>query len=328
MNNKLISVFYRKKREGVNSIETVFSIIEIKIWCHVNQYLPYEGASPLNLLRNIIYAYKHRSFINHITGDAHYIALGLGRNTILTVHDVQSALQIKNPLKRLYVKLFWFWLPALMVRRITVISEFTKNELSKIIPFAKNKILVVHNAFNPTIEYVKKIKDNRSVILHMGTKPNKNLERVVKALKGMDCLLIIVGKMSEKQLLLLESSTIDYENHYDVSYEEIIQCYQRCDIVSFPSVYEGFGVPILEANAAGRPIIAGDIPVLHEVANDAACFVNPYSVDSIRSGFVKVIEHDGYREELVAKGLKNIERFSPKAIAEKYNEVYKELSDE
>ena len=68
--------------------------------------------------------------------------------------------------------------------------------------------------------------------------------------------------------------------------------------------------------------------MLHEVANDAACFVNPHSVDSIRSGFIKVIEHDEYREALVAKGLKNIERFAPKAIAEKYNEVYKELSDE
>ena len=49
-------------------------------------------------------------------------ALGLGRNTVLTIHDVQSAMQINNPLKRLYVKLFWFWLPALLVGRITVIS--------------------------------------------------------------------------------------------------------------------------------------------------------------------------------------------------------------
>ncbi len=324
----MLSVFFRKKRKGVNSIEMVFSTIDSQLPLHTSIQLPYEGASPKTLFKNILFAYRNKAKINHITGDTHYIALGLGRNTVLTVHDVQSAVQISNPLKRLYVKLLWFWLPALIVKRITVISEFTRIELSKLIPFAKNKIIVIHNAFNPTIEFIKKTKNKRPVILHMGTKPNKNLERVVEALKGIDCSLIIVGKMSEKQLLLLESYTIDYENYYDVSYEEIVQCYQRCDMVSFPSVYEGFGVPILEANAAGRPVIAGDIPVLHEVANDAACFVNPHSVDSIRSGFIKVIEHDEYREALVAKGLKNIERFAPKAIAEKYNEVYKELSDE
>lgn len=324
----MLSVFFRKKREGVNSIEMVFSTIDSQLPLHTSIQLPYEGASPKTLFKNILFAYRNKAKINHITGDTHYIALGLGRNTILTVHDVQSAVQISNPLKRLYVKLLWFWLPALIVKRITVISEFTRIELSKLIPFAKNKIIVIHNAFNPTIEFVKKTKNKRPVILHMGTKPNKNLERVVEALKGIDCSLIIFGKMSEKQLLLLETYTIDYENHYDVSYEEIVQCYQRCDMVSFPSVYEGFGVPILEANAAGRPVIAGDIPVLHEVANDAACFVNPHSVDSIRSGFIKVIEHDEYREALVVKGLKNIKRFAPKAIAEKYNEVYKELSDE
>lgn len=67
-------------------------------------------------------------------------------------------------------------------------------------------------------------------------------------------------------------------------------------------------MPILEANAAGRPIIAGDIPVLHEVANDAACFVNPYSVDSIRSGFVKVIEHDEYRKN-DSKGIEEYRTF-------------------
>lgn len=150
------NIFFRKKREGVNSIEMVFSTIESLLPLHTSIQLPCEGASPKVLFKNILFAYRNKAKINHITGDAHYIALGLGRNTVLTIHDVQSAMQINNPLKRLYVKLFWFWLPALMVGRITVISEFTKNELSKIIPFAKNKILVIHNAFNPTIGYVKK----------------------------------------------------------------------------------------------------------------------------------------------------------------------------
>lgn len=306
----------------------VFSTVESLLPSHNTILLPYEGASPKTLLRNILFAFRNKTKVNHITGDAHYIALGLGRNTVLTVHDVQSAMKIVNPLKRLYVKLFWFWLPALIVKRITVISDFTKKELLGIVPFAKTKILVVHNAFNPKMEFIKKEMGERPVILHMGTKPNKNLERVIEAIKQIDCLLIIVGKLTDKQSFLLESTGIDYENHYDVCYDEIVQYYQRCDVVSFPSTYEGFGVPILEANAAGRAVIAGDISVLHEVADGAACFVDPYSVESIRDGFVKVLEQNEYRECLVSKGLRNIERFAAKTIAEKYNDIYIELSDE
>ena len=107
--------------------------------------------------------------------------------------------------------------------------------------------------------------------------------------------------------------------------KQTIEAIQSSDIVSFPSTYEGFGVPILEANAAGRPIIAGDIEVLHEVAEESACFVNPYEVKSIRTGFERVIKDKVYRQSLVEKGFENIKRFAPEVIAEKYNSVYKEI---
>lgn len=321
----MISFFFRKKREGVNSIETVFSTVDPYLLPHKLISLPYEGASLLVLVRNILFAHMHRSEVNHISGDCHYIALGLGRNTLLTIHDVHSATNCTNPFKKLYILLFWFWLPALIVKRISVISEFTQKELSELIPFAKKKICIIHNAFNPKIKFTKRNINETPVILHMGTKPNKNLERVVDALKDIDCKLIIVGKLNDSQLALLKRTSFNYENHYDVSYEEIAEYYQKCDAVSFPSTYEGFGVPILEANAAGRPIVAGDIPVLHEVAGDAACFVDPYDVNSIRNGFVKALSDNEFRETLIKAGLDNINRFSPETIAEKYNDIYRTL---
>lgn len=319
----MVTLFFRKKREGVNSIEMVFAGLEEKLISHVNVCLPFEGASPVALFKNIIYAYKHKSSINHITGEVHYIAIGLGHNTIMTVHDVKSALNCKNPIKRLYILLFWFWIPALIVRRITVISEFTKRELVKLVPFAKNKIFVVHNAFNQNISFLKKDIDYKPIILHMGTKQNKNLERVVEALVDIECRLIIIGKLSERQIDILRKKNIYYDNKFDISYDEVIELYQKSDIVSFPSFYEGFGVPILEANAAGRPIIVGDIPVLHEVAGKAACFVNPYSVESIKLGFLKILNDKDYRTFLVEKGFENIKRFAPEAIAREYNRIYK-----
>lgn len=324
----ILSVFYRKKREGVNSIEMAFSAIDNLLLSHITIQLPYEGASPITLFKNILFAHQHKTNINHITGDAHYIAIGLGRNTVLTIHDVQSALKISNPLKRFYVKLFWFYLPALIVKKITVISEFTKVELSKLIPFAKNKIVVIHNAFNPTIDYVKKEMNKRPVILHMGTKPNKNLERVLEALKDVNCLLIIVGKLSSKQTQILKDSRIDYENHFDVDYAEIVQYYQKCDIVSFPSTYEGFGIPILEANAAGRPILCGDIDVLHEVAGKAAYFVDPTDINAIKNGFIELLNNPVLREQLISYGLQNVKRFTPQTIANQYNNVYNSIFKE
>lgn len=321
----MISLFFRKKREGVNSIETVFSSIEPYLLPHKIISLPYEGASLLVLVRNILFAHKQKSKINHISGDCHYIALGLGRNTLLTIHDVHSATNCTNPFKRIYILLFWFWLPALIVRRISVISEFTKKELSELIPFAKRKIFVIHNAFNTKIKFTSLNANEIPVVLHMGTKSNKNLERVIDALKDIDCKLTIVGKLNDSQIALLKRAAINFENHYDVSYEEIAEFYHKCDVVSFPSTYEGFGVPILEANAAGRPIIAGDIPVLHEVAGDAACFVNPFDVNSIRDGFLKILSNNEFRETLIKAGLENINRFSPETITEKYNDIYRTL---
>lgn len=321
----MIHLFFRKKREGVNSMETVFENINNHLLPHENICLPLSGSGIKTIIENIQYARQHRTDVNHITGEVHYIAIGTGRNTVLTIHDVGSALK-GGFVSRLLVKTLWFWIPALIVKRITVISEFTKKELSALVPFAKHKIVVVHNAFCSVVTYKEK-SFNRDcpTILHMGTKENKNLERTIDALKGIKCHLNVIGKLSEMQKAMLDNSGISYENHYDVAYSQIVEFYQSCDIVSFPSTYEGFGVPILEANAAGRPIIAGDIEVLHEVAEESACFVNPYDVKSIRDGFEKVIKDTAYRQSLIEKGFDNIKRFAPEVIAEKYNRIYNEI---
>lgn len=323
----MISIFYRKKREGVNSIETVFSAIENYLPSHVDIRLPYEGASPISLLKNILFAYKHRTTVNHITGDAHYIAIGLGRNTVLTIHDVQSALRVTNPLKRFYIKLLWFYIPALIVKKITVISDFTRKELETIISFAKHKIVVVHNPFYSDIQYSPSDTIwQQPVILHLGTKENKNLERVAEAIEGMSCKLVVLGKMASHQHELMKDFGIAYESYYDLPYNKVLELYRNCDVVSFPSTYEGFGLPVLEANAIGRPILAGDIEVLHEVAGDAAYFVTSTDANAIRQGFLKLIGSQELRSDLILKGLRNVKRFAPNIIASKYNELYNTLS--
>jgi glycosyltransferase involved in cell wall biosynthesis len=325
MNN--VSLFFRKKRSNTNSIEEVFNILIKEIQGIIQVELPYSGASWLNIYKNIRFAKQNKNGVNHITGDTHYIAIVLGKQTILTIHDVGSAKQ-KNRIKNFFVKIVWFWLPALCVSKITVISEFTKNELSSMVPFAKQKIQVIPNPVNPKITYIKQAFNSVCpVILHIGTKENKNLPRTINALINISCKFIIIGNLSPEQRELLNQSQMNYENYFDLDYSEIVNWYNKCDIVSFPSTYEGFGVPVLEGNAAGRPVVAGDIPSIREVAGNAVCLVNPYSVESIRNGFQKIIKDVGYRELLVLNGFENIKRFSPNKIAGQYKKLYKEVAN-
>lgn len=322
----MLNIIYRKKREGVNSIESVFAAIDKKLAIHKNTELPHEGGSPLIILKNILFAKKKSKGINHITGDIHYIALGTGRHTLLTIHDVGSAFT-SNWFKKLYVKLFWFWIPTLIAKRISVISDTTKNDVLKVCPWCKNKIRVIPNPYNTVFEgFEKGLICNKTRILHIGTKKNKNLERTVKALKDLDCHLVIIGKLSDTQIELLNNDGIDFENAYDISLLQLVEEYRKCDIVSFPSSFEGFGMPIIEAQAAMRPVLAGDIPVLRDVAGkNGALFVNPMSIESIRSGFVKLIKDSSLRHALVINGKENIKRFHPSRIAAMYNEIYKTL---
>ena len=84
-------------------------------------------------------------------------------------------------------------------------------------------------------------------------------------------------------------------------------------------------MPVLEANAAGRPLVAGNLSAIPEVAGNAACLVNPYDVNSIRAGILKVIEDEEYRHQLVKNGLENVKRFRPETIAREYLKVYEEV---
>ena len=321
----MLSIFYRKKRVNANSIETVFGAIDAQLTPHHNMYLPFEGTSPRAIWGNVCFVRHHRSSINHITGDAHYIALGTGKNTLLTIHDVQSALK-GSWLKRTLIKVFWFIIPALIVKKISVISEATRCDLLKIVPFAKKKIEVIHNPYKQELLGEEKIQINgQPCVLHFGTKENKNLERVLEALQGMDCLLIIVGKMTDHQMALVQQYNICIQNYYDLPFSEIVNLYRKCDIVSFPSTFEGFGMPIIEANVAKRPILVGDIPVLRDIARDSALFVDPYDVRQIRQGFEDLINNADLRRKLVAKGVENSKRFAPHIIAEQYNRLYNEL---
>jgi len=162
-------------------------------------------------------------------------------------------------------------------------------------------------------------------VLHIGTTPNKNLERHAAALQGIHCEFVIIGRLSNLQRVELDRRSISYQNYVDLSKSALVDQYEQCDLVLFASTYEGFGLPIVEAQAVGRPIISSDLWSMPEVAGGAACLVNPYEIKSIRNGVLRVIQDADYRNELIRLGYQNVKRFKLENTDAQYAELYREV---
>jgi glycosyltransferase involved in cell wall biosynthesis len=242
--------------------------------------------------------------------------------TVLTIHDLEVLKRLKG-IQRFIIKLFWFTIPAQRVKYITVISGFTKQELLKVINIDPEKVVVIHNSISPDIKFTPKpFNSDKPNILHVGTAHNKNLERLIEAIDGLNVKLTVLGQLKDHHLELLQNHGIEYQNYFSLPYSHVIKQYQEADIVSFVSLYEGFGLPIIEANAIGRPVITSDCTSMPEVAGNAALIVDPYDVHKIRQGIISIINDDALRNTLIENGRINVERFKPSFIAGKYADLY------
>ncbi len=292
-------------------------------------HVPCYHADPISIIRNISYVRRHRSKngINHITGDIHYTLLGLiGVKSILTIHDLVLIRNAKNKIKKTLFKLLWFKIPCKIANQIVCISKTTMNDLIEMNLISPEKVHVIYNPIEQMFHaQIKELDLKTPVILHIGTNWNKNLNRVVIALKGLKCKLIIIGKINSKTQELLDVNGIRYSNLLNISDEEIFNEYCNCDIVSFPSVYEGFGMPLIEGQATGRPVVTSNINPLIEISGGAAIFVDPTSIESIRKGFLTILENKEGTEEIIRKGIANAKRFSPQIALKKYLRIYRHI---
>ena len=316
-----ICYVFRKRLEGRYSIENIFENICSSVAMNGDSVEKiYHEQSIFQTIRNIR---RTNSDVIHITGDVHYLALFLPRNkTILTIHDIASYSNKKRTFKSYVYLLIWFLLPIYYLKNITVVSNLTKNNLIKYTGVNPCKVYVISNPVVLDLDRHDVLLKKPFNILQIGTGSHKNLIGLTKAVKGLPVKLLIVGKPNDNELKLLKWNEVTYELHYAINNIELHEIYDRTDILFFASFTEGFGVPIIEAQSVGIPVITSNISPMKDVSGDAAYLVNPQSEIEIRNSILKIISDPENRQKMIENGLRNINKYQLNSIVKLYKNLY------
>ena len=265
-------------------------------------------------------------------GKKDYLVLsftGLGsiliRHKVMTVHDLSF---LKNPswYSRAYYWYYRFMTPLAVKtsRHILTVSEFSKSEILRFYPFLKpERISVVYNAIDRQLFKTSPAPSQGGevfVLCVSSLDPRKNFARLIEACQGLTgAKLYIVGKYNRvfSQQMDLDTSSDNIRFLGRVSDEELVRLYNQATCFVFPSLYEGFGLPPLEAMACGCPVLVSDIPVEREVCGDAAQYFNPLEPNDILHTITQYLnDADVIKEKMRQKGYENITRFSWEKSAE------------
>jgi len=279
---------------------------------------------------------QNMSFMNHYKN--------IGTN-IITVHDLIYLTSPTNFMEKAFNKLVYKGLKTSDF--LISISNSTKHDLIEYFNIPKEKIKVIphgvdHDVFKPLTQseikdiYTKyNIDKGYQYILHIGSSlPRKNLYVLIMSIYKL------IKKFNMKNIKLLKINHVD-KNSIElvkrlrlerfikiieyVPEEDLPKIYNLADVFVFPSTYEGFGFPPLEAMACGTPVITSNTSSLPEVVGDAGIMLDPNDVDSFARAIYRVLTNEDLREDMIERGLKRAKKFSWERCAKETLDVYKEV---
>jgi len=268
---------------------------------------------------------------------------------VATIHDLTPLIS-NDWFSELHSKKFKFIITKTIKRADKIIADSisTKNDIIKFFNYSEENIEVVYLAADDIYrpiedkEEIEKIKKkygiSKNYILFVGTiEPRKNLVRLLSVFerfknKFNDYQLVIVGqtgwmteKFFEKLKNLPENVKKDIILTGYIPVEDMIFLYNGCALFIYPSLYEGFGLPVLEAMSCGVPVVTSNISSLPEVGSDACIYVDPYNEEEIIYTVEKVLTDESLRKKMKEKGLERAKLFRWEKTAKKTIDVYKDL---
>ena len=292
---------------------------------------------------------SRKDSVLHFTSQiqAHVLNFYRLRPSVVTCHDFFPAISSEHPISdRVAVRLGLRGL--LRADKICSVSHYVKEELQKHLPIDPSKIEVIHSGVDhrryvpfsdrEKVRHAIGLPTKKIIFLYVGSEqPRKNLPLLMRALghlkkMGLDFILVKIGipqwKGGRKQTLEAAKRNgvddkillLDSVNEIDMP-----KYYQSADAFAFPSLYEGFGLPLLEAMACGCPVLALRRTSIPEVVGDAGILVEEDNPVAFAEALAKIVEDDDLKKKLSSKGIARSSQFSWEVAAQKYEDIYEQL---
>jgi glycosyltransferase involved in cell wall biosynthesis len=296
---------------------------------------------PLRLLRERVDVYHSPHYV---------LPLLVPCPSVVTIHDCIHLMfpqYLPNRLAPYYARLFMWW-AAHRSARVMTVSEASKRDILRFFDIGAAKVSVIPNAIDerfrvpPPDEEAHRIRErfqlHEPFVLYAGNvKPHKNVERLIEAFyqlhaNGFDDLkLLIIGNDISKYATLRRSIHAHNLHKYVrflgfVPDQTLAILYRLASVFVFPSLYEGFGLPPLEAMASGTPVVTSNVSSLPEVVGTAAVLVDPHDAHAIAEGIAHVLYDARLREELRRRGLERAASFSWETAARTVRGIYGEVA--
>ncbi|MBP7216391.1 MAG: glycosyltransferase family 4 protein [Candidatus Omnitrophica bacterium] len=269
--------------------------------------------------------------------------LGKPKRLVVTIHDL---IYLKFPQSSSFLRHVAFkpLLAHVLKRadRIIAVSENTKQDIIKFCPTASEKIEVIYEAADPMFRKIEdttyleqmrqKLNLPKEFILFVGSiRSHKNIERLLEAYCRLQALgikhrLVLVGRPNPRESYLLEKiKATDAMFLAQASPQDLVALYNLATVLVLPSVYEGFGLPVLEAMACGVPVAVSSVASLPEIASKAAVYFDPFDSKDIQAALCRICSDEGLRKRLIQEGFARNSQFSWDKAAAQTLRVYQSI---